>query len=244
MIRSFKIPIAEELQNVENIKIIPSQSEDRLLGDRCIPFYYKYNRNQPINAYWNFDLNIRKKENDLYYYFSNQYSNTVIPKNPLRFNLLPYSFFRIEGHIGFKYKEVEQMLNKIIDENNLPINLVTVQIETDIQTIPPRQWWFPHLHVYEHFVRNTFVDHLNQVDLVHTNLKKEIESDPDIGKISLAMNNFSNVKTRMMVHQPATAAVLEKVNFCVLAFTSVVAVIISATSLRNCTALNPAAVAG
>ena len=213
MISNFKVPTAEELQTVAGIKITPSQFEDRLLGERSIPFYYKYDKTQAINAYWSFEVNVRKKENDLYYYFSKEYSTAPIVRDPLAFNLLPYSFFRIEGHIGYKYQEVERMLNKIIDENNLPINLMTVQIEKEARTIPTKPWWFPHLHIYDHFVRNTFLDHLNQVDLVHTNLKKEIENDPDIGKIGLAMNNFTNVKTRMVAHKPATTIGFDAVKF-------------------------------
>jgi len=211
MVSNFKVPTADELQTVQGIKITPSLFEDRSLGERAIPFYYKYDKTQAINAYWNFDANVRKSENDIYYYFSKEYNTT--PKDPLKFNLLPYSFFRIEGHIGYKYQEVERMLNNIIDENNLPINLMTVQIEREVRTIPTKPWWFPHLHIYDHFVRNTLLDHLNQVDLVHINLKKEIENDPDIGKISLAMNNFSNVKTRMLSNKTATADGFDAVKF-------------------------------
>jgi hypothetical protein len=213
MIRNFSVPTAETLRTVENIKIIPGLFEERPIGERAIPFYYKYDRSNAINAYWNYDANARQKEDNIYYYFSNLYSETRIPKDPLQFNLLPYSFFRIEGHIGYKYQEVERMLNKLINDYNLPINLMTVQVERDIRTIPNRDWWFPHLHIYEQFVRNTFNDHINQVDLVNVNLKKEIENDPDIGKISLSMNNFSNVKTRMQNHQPATSPQFNVANF-------------------------------
>ena len=82
---------------------------------------------------------------------------------------------------------------------------MTVQVERNIRTIPDRNWWFPQLHLYEQLVRNTFNDHINQVDLVTPISKKKLSNDPDIGKISLAMNNFSNVKTRMQKHPPATS---------------------------------------
>lgn len=204
MIRNFKVPTAEEL-TVESIKITPSLFEDRLVGERSIPFYYKYNKTHPINAYWNFDANVRKKENGIYYYFSNQYTGGQA-KDPLKFNLLPYTFFRIEGHVGFKYKEVERILNKIIDENNLPINLVTVQVEKDIRTIPDRNWWFPHINIYEGIVRNNFIDHLNQAELVHTRLKEETRDDPDKTKIELALTNFSKAKEKVLQQKPAVAA--------------------------------------
>ena len=226
MIRNFKVPTADELQSVENIKIIPSQFEDRLLGERSIPFYYKYNRSQAINAYWNYDANVRKKENDLYYYFSNQYSNTIVPKDPLKFNLLPYSFFRIEGHIGFKYSEAEQMLNRIINENNLPINIISVQVESNRTTIPRKNWYFPELHLYEHFVRNAFIDHLDQVDLVHNSLKDSLDekirtsmNSDDIetykakkSSIEDSTNSFSIAKKAVLIHPLITQGGAEVAN--------------------------------
>jgi hypothetical protein len=74
----------------------------------------------------------------------------------LQQNLLPYSFFRIEGHIGFKYQEVEGILNSLIDENNLPINIVSLQIEEEIERIPTKPWYFPELHTYEAFCSPVF----------------------------------------------------------------------------------------
>jgi hypothetical protein len=213
MIRNFKVPTAEELQTVENIKIIPGMFEDRNLGERAIPFYYKYNKTQPINAYWNFDANVRKRENSIYYYFSNQYQGAPLTKDPLKFNLLPYSFFRVEGHIGYKYREVQRILNKIIDENNLPINLVTVQVEREIRTIPDLNWWFPHIQLYEGIVRNNFIDHLNQAELVHTRLKEETKDDPDKTKIELAITNFTKAKEKVLLQKPVAAAAFNFADF-------------------------------
>lgn len=213
MIRTFSITTADILQSAGNLKITPGLFEEAKIGSRAIPYYYKYDRARAINAYWDYDANARNKEDGIYYYFASLYSGSAAAKAPLQFNLLPYSFFRVEGHIGFKYQEVERVLNQVINDNNLPINLMTVQVEREIKTIPDRNWWFPHLHVYEQFVRNTINDHINQVDLVHANLKSAIENDPDIGKISLAMNNFSNVKTRVQNQAPATAPQFNTVAF-------------------------------
>lgn len=215
LIRNFKVPEKNEMQNVANIRIIPSYHEDRKLGERSIPFYYKYDPSLPINAYWSFDDNIRRKENSLRYFFSSRYG---LNKNFLLQSLLPYSFFRIEGHLGFKYQEVEQMLNKIIDENNLPINLVTLQIEDEVEKVPVRPWHFPELHLYEHFVRQSFQDHLEQIDLVHTGLNNSLDEkirtttttdEIDNYKVKKSVIedsvvNFTNAKKAVMTHRPVT----------------------------------------
>jgi predicted nucleic acid-binding Zn-ribbon protein len=215
LIRNFKVPEKAEIQNAGNIRIIPSYHEDRKLGERAIPFYYKYDPTLPVNAYWSFDDNVRRKENNIRYYFSSRYG---LNKNFLLQSILPYSFFRIEGHIGFKYQEVERALNSIIDENNLPINLVTLQIEDDVEKVPVRPWHFPELHIYEHFVRQSFQDHLEQIEAVHTGLNNslderirtataadEIESfRKKKSGIDDSVLNFANAKRAVMAHKPVT----------------------------------------
>ncbi|WP_449435393.1 hypothetical protein [Pedobacter steynii] len=158
MISSFKVPTSTDFRSVDvGLKIIPSLFEDVPIGERSIPFYYSYNPSFPINLYWNFNANNRKKENQILSYFSNQYSNVGATVTPLKYNILKYNFFRIEGHIGFKLSDVEASLNKMILENNLPINIMSVQVEKKLETIPPRPWFFPHLYMYEKSIKSTFL---------------------------------------------------------------------------------------
>ncbi len=200
MIKNFKIPTAEEFRNgVQNIRITPSFIEDKKLGDRSIPFYYRYNKNLPINLYWSYYANVRKKEEEIYYYHASMYSQNPAALAPLLFNLLPYSFYRIEGHVGFKYQEVERVLNQLIDDNNLPINIITVQVEKNRLTIKPLPWYFPHLQVYENSIRNTLFDHMNQVELFHNSLKDQIQDQPPATKtnINLSIDNYSNARNKV-----------------------------------------------
>ena len=213
MIRNFKIPTSTDLQSVQGIRITPSRFEDEPLGERSIPFYYKFDRNLPVHLYWSYDANIRKKEDQLLYYSSFIYATSPSTLRPLDFNLHPYSFYRVEGHVGFKYTEVETALNKIIDEKNLPVNIISVQIEKDIRTVRPKPWWFAHLNIYEHFVKNTFVDHLNQVELVHTNMLKEIADPPTAATVKLAADNFTNAKTKVMAYKAVTSGEFNATEF-------------------------------
>jgi len=229
MIRNFKVATSEELQSLEQgLQITPSHFEDKPLGERSIPFYYKFDSNLPLNLYWNFKANIRKMETQLYSYFSSKYSNNPATVTPLRYNILPFSFFRIEGHIGFKYKDVEAKLNQIIVDNNLPINIMSVQIENNKATIPHRDWYFPELHLYEHFVRNAFMDQLDQVEVVHTSLKDSLDekirtsiNTEDIATYQLkksniedSTNSYSIARKAVIAHPLITqSGVNEAVNF-------------------------------
>jgi hypothetical protein len=180
MITNFKVPTAQEVQNLDQgLKITPSLYEDAPLGDRSIPFYYTFNANLPLNLYWNFKANTRKKENQILSYRANAYPDaSPATLNPLAFNITKYNFFRIEGHIGFSRADVEAALNKLILDTNLPINIQSVQVEKRLETIPPRPWFFPHLYMYEKSIKSTFIDRLDDGDLVNDNLRAKDPSVP------------------------------------------------------------------
>ena len=180
MITNFKVPTAEEVQNLESgLRITPSFYEDAPLGERSIPFYYRFNANLPLNLFWNFNANNRKRENKLLWYHAlNNYAVSAPVSTPLKFNLLPFNFFRIEGHIGFNLTDVEAALNKLILDNNLPINIQAVQVEKRFETIPHRRWFFPHLYMYEKSLKSTFIDRLDDADLVNDNLRAKDQTIP------------------------------------------------------------------
>ncbi len=175
MITNFRIPTAQEIQTpASGLKILPSMFEDAPLGERSIPFYYQYNTTLPINLYWNFDANSRKRENQILSYNAVRYTNSPAILSPLKFNLHKYNFFRIEGHIGFKVTEVESTLNQLILENNLPINIQLLQVEQKPETIIPKPWFFPHLYMYEKSVKTAFLDRLDDADLVNDDLAQKV----------------------------------------------------------------------
>lgn len=206
LIRNFKVPSAEELGNVgQSIKITPSRFADKPLGERSIPFYYGFNRENPVHLYWDFTSNVRKKESLIYGYSSHLYSQNPATLSPLQYSLFSFDFFRVEGHIGFSFKEVESRLNQLIVENNLPFNVMTVQVERNPITIPRKPWFFPELNIYEAVIRNTFLDHLNQIDLVHDGLKEQTNELPESNEINLSIENFKNAKEKVLLYEPITS---------------------------------------
>jgi hypothetical protein len=203
LIRNFKVPTAEELQNVDqNLRITPGYSEARPLGERSIPFYYRFSADLPVNLYWNYNANVRRKENDILSYSASQYSNRPSTITPLLFNILPYDFFRVEGHIGFRYQEAERALNRLVQENNLPFNVMTVQVERNPRTIPRRDWYFSEIDLYSGILRNNFFDQMNQVDLVHNQLKSQTADLPEAVNINTAIDSFTNAKNKILTNAP------------------------------------------
>ena len=218
LIHNFKIPTITDLQSADNgIKITPSCFENKRLGERSIPFYYNTNTAIPANVYWSFEANVRVKEKEILSYSASQYAAKPSVLTPLQFNLFPFDFFRVEGHIGFSHIDVENKLNQIINENNLPINIISVQVEKILETIPTRPWYFPHLQVYENFVRDTFADHMNQVELMHANLQTQLASQPaavvppdTVQNINVGIQSFSNSKTNILKYSPLSREILTK----------------------------------
>ena len=226
LIKNFKVPTAEELQNLDqNLRVTPSYSEDKPLGERSIPFYYRFDNNLPVNLYWNYKANVRKKEDEILYHSAGQYSSSPATVSPLQFNILPYDFFRVEGHVGFKHQDAENALNKLIQENNLPFNVLTVQVERNPRTIPRRDWYFPEINLYGGILRNNFFDQMNQVDLVNTQLKIQTGNLPEAANIKLSIDNYSNAKSKVLTNQPIT-----QMGFNVNAFKADVQSVINATT--------------
>ena len=186
-------------------------------GKEVLPFYYNINKDIPANVYWSFDANTRVKENEILSYSASQYAAKASVLSPLQFNLFPFNFFRIEGHIGFSHIDAENALNQIINDNNLPINILTVQVEQIAETIPTRPWYFPHLQVYENFVRDTFEDHMSQVKFLHDSLQAQIVSQPPevvppetLQRIKLGVQNFENNKSNVLRYGSLSQEILKK----------------------------------
>ncbi|NEU10438.1 hypothetical protein GZH53_19085 [Flavihumibacter sp. R14] len=201
MIKNFKIPASQGPQTIDNLKITPSFSEDKPLGQRSIPFYYRFNRELPVNLYWSYKANVRKKEDAILSYSSAMYSSRPATINPLDFNILPNDFFRIEGHVGLEHAIAETAINNLIMRHNLPFNVLCVQVEDNISTIPRKPWHFPEIVLQDAIVKHRFFDSLNQAEVVNDSLKAQTASDPEGQDIRLTMENFSNAKARVMNHQ-------------------------------------------
>ncbi len=121
-----------ELANTTDIRITPSSFGDRALSDTAIPYYYQQAGSTPLYKLWSYEKTKRNRSHLNLGYRFDDYKNLsdkdyVYVSNPLSYNLEPYNFFRIEGHLGQKQQEVLQWLLLKISEYRLPIDVVVLR---------------------------------------------------------------------------------------------------------------------
>jgi len=125
MVAGFSVP--------ENraIRITPSQYQTFPLSRRAIPWYYKESKGDPNSLFqwWNYE---RTSEGNAAFnlsYNARDYNSDPAIVTPLLYDIEPYHFFRIEGHIGQPYTTVLKNLLGQRSEFNLPFDIVAVSAE-------------------------------------------------------------------------------------------------------------------
>ncbi len=115
------------------IRITPSHL-GKPLSQKAIPYHY---RPVPLYEYWNFHLNRQGKANENLGFRSPSWDSGVpFVRFPLAYDLEPYSFLRIEGHIGRNFQDVLENLIHQKEVNRLPIDLVAVKTGYNEDNIP------------------------------------------------------------------------------------------------------------
>ncbi len=120
ILTSFEIPKGNR------IRITPSSSGNMPLSEKAIPFYY--NDILELNKKWNPELTSKNQNDTILSYHSNtaNYTNKPSVKDPLLFDMEPYNFFRVEGHIGMNYKKAISDLNLIKNSYALPFKVTAL----------------------------------------------------------------------------------------------------------------------
>lgn len=118
------------------VKITPSTWSRSPLSKRAIPFYYKP---APLFEKWNYEKTRYGKQKTNLSYSSDTWNTAPVldfVKNPLLYEIEPFTFFRIEGHVGKQYTEALGEIQKLRSEFSLPFDVVIVKAgvynETDI----------------------------------------------------------------------------------------------------------------
>ncbi|HEY9046757.1 MAG TPA: hypothetical protein VIN08_12720, partial [Ohtaekwangia sp.] len=119
-----------------NIRITPSVLGKYTLGDRAIPYYYKVDGSQSLLSTWNYLLTARGKEKQNLHY-NPSYSSDDFVKNPLEYDIEPYNFFRIEGHIGKKFDSALASIQTLRNNFRLPFDIVALTVDTLVGKINP-----------------------------------------------------------------------------------------------------------
>lgn len=108
------------------LRITPTIYGKNPLSQKSIPYYYS--NFLELNKKWNPDKAVKNKTNEILSYQSEKPNYTNLPwvKKPLLYDLEPYNFLRIEGHIGKNYLEVLTELSSLKDKYNLPFQTIAL----------------------------------------------------------------------------------------------------------------------
>lgn len=123
----------EILAKATDIRITPSQLGAFPLSGKAIPYHYKPD---PLLLYWSPVKNRQHKESQNLGYFAPSWNTTDdFVRNPLRYDLEPNNFLRIEGHIGQPVEQVFDKLGELKAQYRLPFNIVAVKTGRSTEAI-------------------------------------------------------------------------------------------------------------
>jgi hypothetical protein len=123
------------------IRITPSSLGGVPLSNKAIPYYYLQNGTPPLYQLWNPGLTRQLKANRNQGYHASSYTPAApaFVTEPLAYDLEPYNFLRIEGHLGKSYQTVLKALLGLKSRYRLPIEIIALRtglvddsIEVDI----------------------------------------------------------------------------------------------------------------
>ena len=124
------LPKAEGKARVDpQIRVTPSVLGDQALQAKAIPYYYRQNGTPPLYQLWNGEKTRRNRANQNLSYRYDEY-NPAAPafvSEPLRYDIEPYNFLRVEGHLGKAYQIVLRTLLLLKSQYRLPIDVIAVR---------------------------------------------------------------------------------------------------------------------
>jgi hypothetical protein len=117
------------------VRVTPSKLGDVPFSAKAIPFYYDIKQGSgELYQFWNYEKSKRDTADQNLSYHAIEYNkNDAYVNTPLRYDLEPYNFLRIEGHVGKSYKTGLKMITQIKNGNRLPFDVIA--LSTDLKSI-------------------------------------------------------------------------------------------------------------
>jgi hypothetical protein len=111
------------------IRITPSKAGDIALSEKAIPYYYDQRGIPPLYHLWNAEKLRRKRAHHNLGYRSDEYvpPAPAYVKEAARYDLEPFNFLRIEGHLGKNYQDVLASLLTLRNQYRLPIEIIALR---------------------------------------------------------------------------------------------------------------------
>jgi len=124
--------------NITNrpIRITPSKYGNVPLSQKAIPFYYNVAAGaDKLYQHWDFQRSSNGTATRILSYHAGLYNTSKDEDvlQPLQYDLEPYNFLRIEGHVGRRYTEALATISQIRDANRLPFDVIS--LSADIRTL-------------------------------------------------------------------------------------------------------------
>ncbi len=120
------------------IRITPSRLGPEPLSAKAIPFYYDVaSGSEKLYQNWNTERSRNGSARAILSYHTALYNTgpQAVPEalKPLSYDLEPYNFLRIEGHVGHRYTDALAQINELRDTNRLPFDVVA--LSSDVRTL-------------------------------------------------------------------------------------------------------------
>ena len=112
------------------IRATPSTLGRDELAAKAIPYYYKQDGAPPLYQLWSPRETRRNRANQNFSYNADLYTNPPAPAfvtDPLRYDIEPCNFLRIEGHLGKDYQNVLSSLLTLKSQYRLPIDIIALR---------------------------------------------------------------------------------------------------------------------
>lgn len=131
---SFDTPtsvVAGAANNDTNIRTTPSQLGNVPVSNKAIPYYYKLNLSaSSLHKFWSVEKKLRNKTHQTLSYNANVYATDQFVLTPLLYDLEPNNFLRVEGVVGKNITGVLPTVQKRIDDNRLPVQVISLKTGT------------------------------------------------------------------------------------------------------------------
>lgn len=165
------------------LTVTPSAGPGAPLGERALPVYYDAAR---LATAWPGER--RGPGQVLLSCHASQFTDQPEALNPLDYDWPQADFYRVEGHLNRPFREIQAELTRLREQQDLPFDLVGVQIEENPGTLlwPPR-FHFPVTDLVLRTQQAQFNGHLSQVktfaDQLDEGVKTAAES-PEFGSVA------------------------------------------------------------
>lgn len=122
----------------EQIRMTPSTWGDTPLSQKAIPYYFLQDGTPPLYRLWSPEKSRRNRANQNLGYRSDEYTPPApaFVTDALDYDLEPYNFLRIEGHLGKNYQSVLTTLLSYRADYRLPIEIVALRTGVFDKNIP------------------------------------------------------------------------------------------------------------